>query len=419
MSRRLSPLLLGLSLLAATPALSAQQTPPAASTTSDATDPSIKRLSLLSQRLRVSGYVQMQAQHGQGDASLRVGTGNPDKTQSFSRIGLRRSRIKAVYTEGLFSGTLQLDVTERGVSLKDAFVQLRTPWTQAVSLQLGVFDRPFGHEIRYSSARRESPERSQVFRTLFPDERDLGAMVSLQAPQSSPWHFLRLDAGLFAGNGIKQETDSRRDFIGHLAIRPRLPKQLQLSGGVSYYLGSVYQGTNGVYRMSQGQFAEERSADLLGRYARREYFGIDLQASLSSPIGKTQLMGEWLTGTQPGGRTGSTSPNASTLPSTDTYIRPFSGGYAMLTQSLGRLPLTAVVKYDWYDPNTEATAQTLTTQGDVAYGTLGLGLLWDATSALRLQLYYDHVTNERAVLLSRYAEDLADDLLTLRLQYRF
>ena len=44
----------------------------------------------------------------------------------------------------------------------------------------GVFNRPFGHEIGYSTSGLESPERATIIQYFFPDERDLGAMLTLR-----------------------------------------------------------------------------------------------------------------------------------------------------------------------------------------------------------------------------------------------
>jgi hypothetical protein len=81
----------------------------------------------------------------------------------------------------------------------------------------GVFNRPFGYEVSYSTSNLESPERATVIQYFFPDERDLGAMLTLRAPEVSPFSFLRLDAGLFAGNSINREGRTiRKDLIGRI-----------------------------------------------------------------------------------------------------------------------------------------------------------------------------------------------------------
>ena len=375
------------------------------------------------QKLKVSGYVQTQFQYGEEDASLKVGSANEDKENPFNRIGIRRGRIKFAYDEKLISGVFQLDITEKGVSFKDAFLSIKDPWIGSTSLKTGVFDRPFGYEISYSSSRRESPERSMVFQTLFPDERDLGGMLTLQAPKTSPLNFLRLEAGLFAGNGIKQETDNRKDFIGHLSADKTVSRNIKIGGGVSYYNGGVYQGTENVYEMKGSGFELNSNASNTGKFAKREYIGFDAQLSLTSPLGLTQLRGEYLFGTQPGTESNSKSPNASSLPTNDTYIRNFGGGYAMLVQDLGTSPVSAVVKYDWYDPNTKVSDNEIglkhTGKGDIAYNTLGLGVLWQANSNICLQAYYELVTNEKTENLSGYSDNLKDNVFTMRLQYKF
>ena len=375
------------------------------------------------QKLKVSGYIQTQFQYGEKDASLKLGAVNENRDKSFNRIGIRRGRIKFVYEEGITSGIFQLDITEKGVGLKDVYLNLKDPLFGTNALRTGIFDRPFGYEISYSSSRRESPERSTIFQTLFPDERDLGGMVILQASKTSSWNFLKLEAGLFAGNGIKQETDNRKDFIGHLSANKNIGDNAKFGFGVSYYNGGVYQGTENIYTMQDKVFVLNNDAYNKGEFAKREYIGFDGQLNMASHMGMTQLRSEYLLGTQPGSKSNSKSPNASTLSNTDTYIRNFRGGYAMLVQDLGTLPLSGVIKYDFYDPNIKVSkneiGQNWTEKGDIAYNTIGLGLLWRASNNTRLQAYYELVNNEKLENHSGDKENLKDNVFTLRLQYKF
>lgn len=375
------------------------------------------------QKLKISGYLQTQFQYGERDASLKVGAAN-NNNESINRIGIRRGRIKFAYEEGNASGVFQLDITEKGVSFKDAYLNIKDPWFRTNQLRFGIFDRPFGSEISYSSSKRESTERSTIFQTLFPDERDLGGMIILQASKTSPWNFLKLEAGLFSGNGIKQETDNRKDFIGHLSANKDIGQIGNFGIGVSYYNGGVYQGTENIYSFKDKAFVLNNDASNKGKFAKREYLGFDGQLNLLSPLGTTEFRGEYLLGTQPGSNAGSKSPNASSLPNTDTYIRNFSGGYIMLVQDFGTLPLSGVLKYDWYDPNTKISkneiGQNGTGKGDIAYNTLGFGLLWRASNNIRLQAYYELVSNEISDnTIDSYKENIKDNVFTLRLQYKF
>lgn len=374
------------------------------------------------QRLKVSGYIQLQYQWGAENAALKVGAANQNPEESFNRLGVRRGRIKFVYEEGIASGVFQLDLTEKGIGFRDVYLSIKDPWLKTNSLKVGIFDRPFGNEISYSSSRRESPERSAVFQTLFPEERDLGAMITLQPGKNSPLSFLKLEAGLFAGNGIKQETDNRKDFIGHLSANKN-GGNLQLAGGVSYYNGGVYQGTENVYKMDGNSFVLNTQAGNIGKFARREYVGFDAQFGAKSKFGSTQLRAEYLWGTQPGKDSGSKSPNASSLAVNDTYIRHFAGGYAIFVQDLGKLPLAAVLKYDWYDPNTKISGNNIgqnnTGKGDISQTTFGFGMLWNINSSLRLQAYHEINKNETSRNVSAYEKERKDDVFTLRLQYKF
>ena len=102
---------------------------------------------------------------------------------------------------------VQIDVsTEKGVILKDAYIDVKEPWLRTFGLQAGVFNRPFGLEIELSSSVRETPERSYIFPMLFPDERDFGAMLVIRAPEDSPWHIVGLQAGIFS---VRTTTTAR------------------------------------------------------------------------------------------------------------------------------------------------------------------------------------------------------------------
>ena len=409
-------------LLSAFAAIAAVSTAPAQETKS--TDERVAALEsevAKLKKLKISGYIQAQGQWGERAASMKVGTANENPEKSFNRLGIRRGRIKFTYEEGVASAVFQLDVTEKGVGFKDAYLNIKDPWCGSMALKAGVFDRPFGYEISYSSSTRESPERSTVFQTLFPDERDLGAMLVLQAPASSPWSILKLEAGLFAGNGIKQETDRKRDFIGHISLA-KMWGSFSIGAGVSYYNGKVLQSTQNVLTMKGREFVADSDESNRGKFAKREYFGLDAEFSLKSVLGQTKLHGEYLSGQQPGLVGSTKSPNAAAVTG-DTYIRDFTGGYVMLVQSLGKSPLAIVGKYDWYDPNTKISKDDVgqggTTLADLSQNTLGFGAIWYMNVALRLTGYYEINRNEKSANVEGMTKDLKNDLFTLRLQYKF
>ncbi len=402
---------------------------------------------LQSKKLKVSGYIQTQWQSSQidslGKVSQDMKVGNTAKagseTTDLNRFGIRRGRVKFAYDDAGYQGVLQLDMTEKGVSLKDAYLVVLDPWVGYLSLKGGVGDRPFGYEISYSSSRRESPERSRIFQSLFPDERDLGASVILQAPKTSPWNVLKLEAGLFAGNGIFQDNDSKKDFIGHLSYNKTLTSDMKIGLGASLYSGSVAETNKYIYSVTDGAFSVDSTSNInKDGFAKRQYFGFDGQFSLNSVLGLTTIRAEYLFGNQPANSSNANSPKSgnisgtdnlnTTKGGTDTYIRKVAGGYVHFIQDIADTKHSIVVKYDWYDPNTQISADQIgvgkkTGKADIAYSTLGLGYMYRMNNNVRIMVYYDMVSNEKVNVISSalkgYSANLADNLITVRLQYKF
>ncbi len=97
-------------------------------------------------------------------------------------------------------------------------------------------------------------------------------------------------------------------------------------------------------------------------------------------------------------------------------------------------PLQLIVKYDWYDPNTDVKGDDIGTVGtgnkiysnekafnasDIRYDTWGFGLTYHWDANLKITAYYDYVKNETSQRLSNYTTDLKDNVFTLRLQFKF
>lgn len=372
--------------------------------------------------LSFSGYIQGQYQWGESDASLKVGSSNERAGDSFNRIGIRRGHLKASYAGRGASAVFQIDITEKGIGIKDAYFKIADPWLKSSSLKAGIFDRPFGYEISYSSSKRESPERSAIFQTLFPEVRDLGAMVSLQLPKANALSILRLDAGIMAGNGIKADSDSKKDFIGRLGFQKQWDN-ISIGAGTSYYYGKVYQGTSRIFVMRDGGFTAFDNEENTGRFSTREYKGADCQLTINHHFGTTKLNAEYIVGLQPATAGSSKSPNSSSLPNYDIYRRNFSGGYLMLVQQIGRMPLMVVAKHDWYDPNTDIDGNRIglngTSKTDLKQHSTGMGIIFDMSSDIRLTAYYDFNRNEKTANISSFDKDVDDDVFTIRLQYKF
>lgn len=380
-------------------------------------------------KLKISGYVQAQFQKAESEGVESFAGGNFG-TGIDNRFSIRSGRVKFTYDDRNAQAVLQIDITEKGVNFKDVYLKLTDPWLKTLALTGGIFVRPFGYETSYSSTLRESPEYSRIFQTLFPSKRDLGAMLTIQALQS----FLRLDLGIFNGNGSGVETDKYKDFIGHLSATDILScTGLNVGAGVSYYNGGFAAVSTNLYSMKSEDgvpFFQKKSVHV-GDRMKREYLGAEIQLCYNGSWGKTQIRTEYLSGTQPGFSNSSSSQTA--VASGDAYARKFSGYYTYLVQDILKTPLQAVVKYDVYDPNTmvggknigkTVVGETATGIADIKYKTWGLGMNYQWNKNVRLMAYYDIVSNETSASLGSsasrdYSKDVKDNVFTFRLQYKF
>ena len=386
-------------------------------------------------KLKFSGYIQAEWQSSQLDSmiaksnDMKVGTGiyGGEKVANgtYNRYGVRRGRLKATYEDFGCKGVIEFDISEGGLKTKDVYLSVLDPWVNMVTVKGGVFDNPFGYEIAYSSSSLESPERSRIIQTLFPDEKTMGAMITLQAPKTSPWNVLKLDLGLVAGNAISTDYKSTKDFVGHLTYTQAF-ETMKFGIGASYYAGTILQQDTNVYVMKNGAFSRNVLTPANGS-APRTYTGVDGQFSIASDLGLTQLRGEYIFGAQSGTSGSSASPKGfdptATVTYAPTYTRNFAGGYVHFVQDIADTKHSITVKYDWYDPNTDITGSTIGTaaktgKADMAYSTLGLGYIYRMNNNVKLTAYYDIVTNE-ATKIKGYFSNVNDNVFTLRLQYKF
>ncbi|MCX6273776.1 MAG: hypothetical protein NTV09_01040 [Bacteroidetes bacterium] len=376
-------------------------------------------------RIKVSGYIQAQYQVADS-GGISSFAGGSFASGVDKRFMLRRARIKVQYDAPFndkgFSTSqyvFQMDVTERGVAIKDMYAKFTDPWSGWFSLTAGMQNRPFGFEIGYSSGLRESPERGRMSQIIFPNERDLGAMLTIQGPKLSNWNWLKIDAGLFNGTGgpgaanivngtasgtsNSSDFDKFKDFIGHIGVnRSTKSEKVKWGLGASYYSGGYRQDVSDRYKFGTDAlgvkgFALDQSATKVAANvnvrdeAKRKCLGFDAQLNIDWMIGLTTFRAEYIQGTQPGTSSSSTSaavaPNTTTTTTTyssittidslgnattlttgtpvtttttsPTYLRNFNGAYFYFLQNIGHSPFQFIAKYDWYDANTDVKGDEL------------------------------------------------------------
>ncbi len=388
-------------------------------------------------KIRISGYIQPQFQVAQSKGAKGYAGGDfPDKSDN--RFMLRRGRIKFEYvhfaekTGPSVQFVFQFDGTERGVFIRDFWGRLFENKYQLFSFTAGMFARPISYELNVSSSDRESPERGRMSQILMKTERDLGAMISLEArKRNHPLWYFKLDAGLFNGQGLAAvgDYDSHKDFITRASLKPvPLSKQITLGAAVSYLNGGFLQNTKYIYHTVNiagvKSYSIDSSLDNQGKIAPRIYYGADAQLKIKTAAGFIELRAEYLQGKQTATHNSSETPAALLTGADGYYIRKFNGAYFYLLGNIFNPKHQLLVKYDWYDPNTEVSKDDIGKIGtglnaaDIKYATLGFGYNYYMNPNVKLLLWYEIIKNEKTQLTG-YTSDLKDNVFTCRLQFRF
>lgn len=389
--------------------------------------------------LKVGGYIQPQFQVASAKG-VKSFEGGDFATQVNNRFMLKRSRIRIDYVHFGDEKTpgaqivFQIDATERGFTVRDVWGRIFENKYKLFSFVTGMFARPFGYEINYSSSDRESPERGRMTQTLMKSERDLGAMISFE-PRKKIQYFnnLKLDLGVFNGQGINAtgDFDNTKDIIGRISLKPfAISKNIKLSIGVSTLQGGLMQNTK--YKYYTGTYINnikttlvDSSGSNLWADAPRKYYGVDAQIKIKNKVGFSEFRAELTSGLQTGTSLSSETPTALLTALTDGYhIREFNGAYFYYVQNLFSLKHQMVIKYDWYDPNTKVAGLEIGAPGanlsaaNIKYATLGIGYVNYLTENAKCVIYYARVWNEHTQLTG-YTGDVKDNVLTFRIQFRF
>lgn len=332
---------------------------------------------------------------------------------------------------------MQTDITERGVGIKDAYVQMNllgNDQSSEAHVTVGAFNRP-NYEVEYSSSSRESPERALITRAFYPDERDLGVMLTFRSKLSDRFD-PRLQVALFNGTGLATETDAYKDLIARVTVPlPFDPKgAVRARLGASFYYGGIPQLTDSLI-VSESGVSSMVVNDALGSAApgmgNRRNVNVEGQVVLDVlPVGTTIIKAEYMTGRRPTAAV-TAVPRDSTRFIAGAAGSPFqlrnqNGYYLYVVQNIGKI-LQVVAKADMFDRNTDLQGSEVTSVADASATVVGFGLNYFLDN-VRLTAWYEipsfgadeNIARGTSGLVEGLRSvDLKDNKTTLRIQYKF
>lgn len=383
--------------------------------------------------LKFSGYLQPQYQITD-TAGAKNYSGGDFSATSNNRFMLRRGRLRLDYANYTSDGkpqvffVFQTDGTERGVVTRDFWGRVFENKYECFALSAGIMARPFSFELLNSSSDRESPERGRVSQIHTRTERDLGAMITFEPRRKeSKLKFLKWDLMIGNGQGVTgtAEFDSYKDFISRIYLKQQKLGKIKVTAAVSMLYGGLRQNSPLSYSMENQTMVAKNDSSNIGRRLPRQYYEADVQFKIANKKGFSELRIEYITGTQTATAKSNETPGSIPFESNGVvsplYSRPFNAAIFTYLQHLGSAKHQAIIKYDWYDPNTQVKSREINQNfsvADIKFRTLGIGYIYYFNSNLRFVTYYEIIKNE-VTNLKGYNRDLKDNVLTCRLHFRF
>ena len=352
-------------------------------------------------KIKVSGYIQAQWESYGADLEKTNGYNNT--------FFIRRARIKFTYEalDGV-KFVLQPDFSTGNLALKDAYTVVNLPKLKNLTLWVGQMNRP-NYDVEYSSSSRELLERARVTTTIYPGEREVGAKLEYNGIKVPILFQVMVMNGDFTGTQAKA-VQSNKDVMARFVYSVKLPSAgVGIDFGANHYFGANLAKTNQYVKNSNGTVD---SLNNVWRYLDKHWTGGEIRI-YADVLGGMSIKGEYVAGLNSiASAVASTSTMAQKKASPNLYNN-FAGYYITLVKNVGAKN-QAVVRYDYYDPNTKLSGDAA--NGALYYKTWSFAWQYYLNDNIRLTAQYTMPKNEtNATNLSDYK----DNLFTIRVQAKF
>jgi hypothetical protein len=409
----------------------------AAPTPSPSPSPTHDLASDILRGLHVSAYLQAQYEWSQLSQNEIGPDGN---LLNRDRFDIRRGRIRLRGQWDAFSLDLEVDgSTTRGpfFGLRRATVGLayanpENETTPYVAGLVGLTDIPFGHELRLGQRDMPFMERTTGSLAFFRGPIDVGARMN---GGLGPF---RYDLAVMTGTPIDDragasgvDPTAEPDVMGRLGADAHPIDALTIAGGVSFLWGTGFSvGTpaqksrvewrdlneNGTLDTGELAVIPGRAA-LASATFQHWAVGADLELGLDTPLGRTDLFGEFVLASNLDRGLFVADPIA-----TGADVREVSA-YAAVVQSILGWGVIGF-RYDYYDPNSDFTTQRrgLSVPTNASMHTfspmVGVTLPPELVPGFRARLVvqYDAVIDHLGRDARGVPADLPNDQLTVRVQ---
>ena len=352
-------------------------------------------------KIKVSGYIQAQWEHYGADLEKTNGYNNT--------FYIRRARVKFTYepADGV-KFVLQPDFSTGNLALKDAYTVLNLPKLKNVTLWVGQMNRP-NYDVEYSSSSRELLERAKVTTTIYPGEREIGAKLEYTGIKVPILAQVMIMNGNFTGTQAK-DVDSHKDVMARLVYSVKIPSAgVGIDFGANHYFGNNLAKTNQYVKNSDGTLD---SLNNVWRYLDKHWTGGEVRI-YADVLGGLSIKGEYVAGINSVASTvASTATMAQKKASPNTYNN-FAGYYITLVKNIGAKN-QAVVRYDYYDPNTKLSGDAA--GNAIYYKTWAFAWQYYLNDNIRLTAQYTMPKNETN---ASNPSDIKDNLFTIRVQAKF
>jgi len=352
-------------------------------------------------KIKVSGYIQAQWEHYGKDLEKTNGYNNT--------FYIRRARIKFTYepADGV-KFVLQPDFSTGNLALKDAYTVVNLPKLKNVTLWMGQMNRP-NYDVEYSSSSRELLERARVTTTIYPGEREIGAKLEYNGIKVPLLAQVMIMNGNFTGTQAK-DADSRKDVMARFVYSVKLQDAgVGIDFGANHYFGNNLAKTNQYVKNSDGTVD---SLNNVWRYLDKHWTGGEIRI-YADVLGGMSIKAEYVAGINSIASTVASTATTAAKKAAPNLYNNFTGYYITLVKNIGAKN-QAVVRYDYYDPNTKLSGDAA--GGSLYYKTWSLAWQYYLNDNIRITAQYTMPKNE---INASNPTDYKDNLFTIRVQAKF